>query len=124
MPELENGHPVSRSTVARVEEAVLKLDGDLRSLTEALMGKPPLTEGVIAELKRGNKAIEDQWIAFQAHFPDSINAAIAAADNKRARILVTGVRSWWVTVAASITAGLVVAVLILVLHLGVTVAGK
>ena len=118
----ENGTPVSRSVVKRVEDKVDKLDDDLRSLSEALMGKTGLTIGVVEELRRGNKRLGEQWLAFQAHFPEAINAAIVTANDRRARKLVTGVRSWWITVAASAVAGLVVATLVYVFHLGVTVA--
>ena len=114
--------PASRGSLIRVEQKVDDVTADLRSLTEALMGKPGLTDGVIAELKAGNKALQDQWIAFQVGCPSAVNGAITQANYKRTRTIITGVRSWWVTVAASIVAGIVVATMVYVFHLGLTVA--
>jgi hypothetical protein len=119
---VDNGSPATRASVQSVARDVRKLGTDLRDLHNALVGVPGISKGVLAELREDNKELHDQWVAFQANFPEAINAAVVQADNKRARVIVTGIRSWWVAVASSVVAGLVVATLIYVFHIGLTVA--
>jgi len=120
----ENGTPVTRAALARVENKVDKLDDDVRSLSEALMGKPNLTDGVIAELRKSNKAIRDHLTLFEEHLPEAINAAIEQAQSSQ---VIGKVRAWngWVgNVASAFIAGFLVALAILIFHLGVTVTPR
>jgi hypothetical protein len=124
MAEETNGHPVPRSVVQRVENKVDKLDDDLRSLSEALMGKPGLTDGVITELRYSNKVLRDHFALFEEHLPEAINAAIAQAQAEQVFGRVKAWNSWVGNVAAAFIAGFLVAITILIFHLGVTVAPK
>lgn len=124
MSEYENGTPASRSTVKRVEDKVDGLAGDLRSLNEALMGKPGFTVGVIAEQRGEIRELREQWIAFQGHFPETVNAAVDSALESRVVGRVRAWNGWIANVASAFIAGFLVAVAILVFHLGVQVAPK